>query len=296
MVFRTFTVVTPDGALLRVQEYAAAPAPEGSTRDVSAAVPTVVLAHGWTLTRASWLPVVDRLVTAGVRVVTYDQRGHGESSPLQDRPSVRMLGDDLAAVLDVVAPRQPVVLGGHSMGGMTVMAYAGLHPDDFRSRVVGTVLVATSAGNLQHRVRTLGARAMAVASRMPRIPAGRFVTMRSQRRLLFGADADPSQVQLTRDMVASTPLPTMGGFFGAFGEHDESEALTQLTGIPTVVLVGDHDRLTPPAHGQRLIELVPHAELRILAGRGHMLVYEATDEVVDAFHTVLYATIRPGAH
>jgi pimeloyl-ACP methyl ester carboxylesterase len=293
---RTFTVITPDGVLLKVQEYAAGSAPEGTTRGQSGAAPTVLLAHGWTLTRASWLPVVERLVAAGVRVVTYDQRGHGESSSLRDQPTVRMLGDDLAAVLGVVAPHDRVVLGGHSMGGMTVMAYAGLHPEDFRSRVAGTVLVATSAGELQNHLRALEARAMSLASRMPRIPAGRFVTTRGQRRLLFGAEADPAHVQLTRDMVASTPLPTMGRFFGALGEHDESEALTQLDGIPTVVLVGDQDKLTPPGHGQRLAELVPHAELRILPGRGHMLMYEATDEVVDAFHSVLDAAIQPEAH
>jgi pimeloyl-ACP methyl ester carboxylesterase len=134
---------------------------------------------------------------------------------------------------------------------------------------------------------------MALAARMPRIPAGRFVTTRGQRKLLFGVDADPSQVQQTREMVAGTPLPTMGRFFGALGEHDESEALTQLAGIPTVVLVGDHDKLTPPRHGQRLAELIPHAELRVLAGRGHMLMYEATDEVVDAFHSVLDASLAP---
>ena len=296
MASRTFTVVTADGVLLRVEEHAAGPAPEGADQQLSSRVPTVVLAHGWTLTRASWLPVLERLVAAGVRVVTYDQRGHGDSSPLRDHPTVRMLGDDLAAVLDVVAPRDPVVLGGHSMGGMTVMAYAGLHPDDFRSRVAGTVLVATSAGELQNRLRTLETRAMSLASRLPRIPAGRFVTTRGQRRLLFGADADPAQVELTRDMVASTPLPTMGRFFGALGEHDESEALSKLDGIPTVVLVGDRDRLTPPGHSRRLGELIPHAELRILPGRGHMLMYEATDDVVDAFHAVLDAAIQPEAH
>jgi pimeloyl-ACP methyl ester carboxylesterase len=302
---RTFTVVAADGTLLRVEEYAAEPASRDTRASVepgaeagagqggAADLPTVVLAHGWTLTRASWLPVVQRLTIAGVRVVTYDQRGHGQSGPLRGRPTVRMLGDDLAAVLDVVAPQDRVVLGGHSMGGMTVMACAGLHPDLFRSRVVGTVLVATSAGALQNRLPALQARAMSLASRMPRIRAGRFVTTRSQRRLLFGADADPAMVQLTRDLVASTPLPTMGRFFGAFAEHDEVEALAQLAGIPTVVLAGDHDKLTPLRHAQRLAELVPHAELRVLPGPGHMLMYEATDDVVDAFHSVLDASLAP---
>lgn len=286
MTSRTFTVATDDGTLVRVEEHAAAP----GVRDDRL---TVVLAHGWTLTRDSWLPVVEPLVASGVRVVTYDQRGHGGSSALRGETSVRVLGDDLASVLDVVAPRGPVVLGGHSMGGMTVMAYAGLHPDDFRSRVVGVVLVSTSADDLKNRLRAVEARAMSVAARLPRIPAGRLVTLKGQRRLLFGVDPDPAHVRLTRDMVAATSLPTMGRFFGALGEHDESEALAALDGIPTLVLVGDRDKLTPPRHSRRLVQLVPHAELRELPGRGHMLMYEATDEVVDAFRTVLDAATAP---
>ena len=149
---RTFTVAAPDGARLQVQEWPATGPGDG---------PTVVLAHGWTLTRASWLPVVEQLVGRGLRVVTYDQRGHGGSGPLRDQPSVRSLGDDLAAVLDVVAPAGPVVLGGHSMGGMTVMAYAGLHPESCAAPGGGVVVGATTPGDMQStRRRAVGAGAM----------------------------------------------------------------------------------------------------------------------------------------
>jgi pimeloyl-ACP methyl ester carboxylesterase len=280
-VTRTFTVSAPDGALLQVQEYAAISPTEA---------PTVVLAHGWTLTRDSWLPVVEQLVSSGLRVVAYDQRGHGGSGRLSGRASVRSLGDDLSAVLEVVAPSGPVVLGGHSMGGMTVMAYAGLHPEEFASRVVGVVLVSTSAGELRSTgLPTLEARAMWLASRLPQVRAGRLVTTRGQRRLLFGVDADPEHVRLTREQVAGTSLPTMGRFFRALGAHDEASALEHFAGVPTVVLVGDCDKLTPVRHGERLAQLVPHAELRVLEGRGHMLAYEATDEVVAAVWSVVEA-------
>ncbi len=279
---RTFTVSAPDGVLLRVQEYAAAaPAPAYS--------PTVVLAHGWTLTHASWQPVVERLVERGLRVVTWDQRGHGGSGPLRGTASVRALGDDLAAVVDVVAPEGPLVLGGHSMGGMTVMAYAGLHPEAFRARVSGVVLVSTSSGDLRHRLSAVQAGVMRLAARLPRIPAGKVITVGGQRRLLFGDDADPDHVKLTRDQVAATTLPSMGQFFTALGDHDEAEALRYFDGIPTVVLAGEKDHLTPVRHSRRLAELAPHADLRLLPGRGHMLGYEATDEVVAAFDSVLDA-------
>jgi pimeloyl-ACP methyl ester carboxylesterase len=81
----------------------------------------------------------------------------------------------------------------------------------------------------------------------------------------------------------------MGRFYSALSEHDEAEALAQLEGVPTVVLVGDRDRLTPQRHAERLAELVPHAELRVLEGCGHMLGYEATDEVVSALCSVVEA-------
>ncbi|GAB3440724.1 alpha/beta hydrolase [Phycicoccus ginsengisoli] len=283
---RTFTVAAPDGALLRVEEHLpGSPAGEGA--------PTVVLAHGWTLTRQSWLPVVEVLLERGLRVVSYDQRGHGGSSPLRGAASVRALGDDLAAVLGVVAPDGDVVLGGHSMGGMTVMAYAGLHPDDFGHRVSGVVLVATSAGDLGTGLPRVQGAAMRLAARMPAIATGRLVTTRGQRRLLFGDEAHPELVRLTREQVAATTLPTLGRFHAALGEHDETEAVARLAAVPTVVLVGSRDRLTPPRHAHRLGELVPGARVVELPGRGHMLMYEATDHVVDAFDTVLSARPDP---
>jgi pimeloyl-ACP methyl ester carboxylesterase len=278
---RSFTVAAPDGALLRVEEHLP-PAPEFGQ-------PTVVLAHGWTLTRASWQPVVGPLLARGLRVVTWDQRGHGQSSRLVGHPTIRILGDDLAAVLDVVAPQGKVVLGGHSMGGMTVMAYAGRHPDDVSERVGGVVLVSTSAGGLSSALRPVGDLALRLAARLPHVPTGRFVTVGGQRRLLFGDDADPVLVRKTRDQVASTALPTLGRFYTAFGGHDESHALAALSEHPVVILVGSRDRLTPPRHARRLAELLPSAELVELPGRGHMLTYEATEDVVRAFDSVLDA-------
>jgi pimeloyl-ACP methyl ester carboxylesterase len=285
------TVSAPDGTRLRVQVYAAATAVAGLTGSLPGAPPgsspTVVLAHGWTLTHASWLPVVDRLTEQGLRVVTWDQRGHGRSGHIRGPATERSLGDDLAAVLAVVAPDGPLVLGGHSMGGMTVMAYAGLHPREFTDRVTGVVLVSTVADSLGQRLPVRTGRVMKLVARLPRIRAGRFVTLAGQRRLLFGPGADAAHVVLTREQVAATTLPTMGRFYQAIAEHDEARALSHLDGIPTVVLVGDRDRLTPPRDSERIAELVPHAQLRLLPGRGHMLAYEATDEVVDAFRTVL---------
>lgn len=106
--------------------------------------PTVVLSHCWTGSQAIWATVARRLVLGGHRVVLYDQRGHGASTGGDAAPSIAALGEDLRAVLDATGATD-VVLVGHSMGGMTIQAYAADHPDHFGSRVRAVVLVATAA-------------------------------------------------------------------------------------------------------------------------------------------------------
>lgn len=276
---RQFTVSTPDGALLRVRDFPAAEASEPTG-------PTVVLAHGWTLTHASWLPVIERLQAhRNVRVLAYDQRAHGDSTPGTEPASVRLLGQDLAAVLEVGVPTGPLVLGGHSMGGMTLLAYAGQHAPEFTSRVRGVALVSTAAGELSGRGRRAEALAMRAFARAPGIKAGRAITMRGQRKLLFGDAARPEDVRATRDQVAATTLPTLGRYHAALGAHDEIEATAHFAGVPASILVGERDRLTPVRLAKRLAELIPHAELHVLPGRGHMLTYEDSDLVTQTLAT-----------
>jgi pimeloyl-ACP methyl ester carboxylesterase len=281
MTERQFTVATDDGALLRVLEFGA---------DLGRGEPTVVIAHGWTLTHRSWLPVVERLRTGlGVRVVVYDQRGHGASTPGATNPSLRVLGDDLAHVVAVAVPEGPLVLGGHSMGGMALLAYAGRHREEFRARVRGVVLASAAAGDLSVRRSAPEAFIMQALARAPRLPAGRAVSLFGQQHLLFGDGARAEDVQATREQVAATHLPTIGQFYIALGDHDEAEATAQLAGIPTDILVGSKDRLTPVHHSERLKELIPHSRLTVLPGLGHMLTYEAPDAIADALSAHLHA-------
>jgi pimeloyl-ACP methyl ester carboxylesterase len=250
----------------------------------------VVLAHGWTLSHLSWLPVIERLRSQlEVRVVVYDQRGHGSSTPGPTNPSVRVLGDDLASVLAAAAPKGPLVLGGHSMGGMSVMAYAGRHRKAFRSRVRGTVLVSTAAGDLSLRRSAPEAFVMQALARMPRLPAGRAVSLFGQQHLLFGEGARAEDVQATREQVAATHLPTIGQFYAALGDHDEQKATAQFRGIPTDIIVGAKDRLTPLHHSERLHELIKDSELTVLPRLGHMLTYEAPEAVTKALASHVHA-------
>ncbi len=276
MAGRTRIVPSVRGGMLRAEEHL----PPGGA---AAGAPTVVLAHGWTLTRRSWQPVVDALLARrDVRVVTYDQRGHGTSTMGDVAPTIGLLGDDLATIVAALAPDGPLVLGGHSMGGMAVMAYAGRHPEDLRARARGVVLVSTAASIEGRRAIPLETLVMQACSRAPGIRAGRLVPVSVQRRLIFGEGADPRDVREAVRQIQRTKMPTIGQYFTALSEHDELASLAHLEGVPTRILVGSRDRLTPRRWSVALHEQIPGSELTVLDGLGHMLTYEATDVVADA--------------
>ena len=139
-------VTTEDGVALHV-EIDAPDTTSLSRRHLAGRTPTVVLVHGFALTMQSLVLQRRSLKHSGFRVVSYDQRGHGRSGmPDLERCTIDQLGRDLAAVLDATCTSGPVVLVGHSMGGMTIMSYAGQHRDVVRDRVLAVALVSTSPG------------------------------------------------------------------------------------------------------------------------------------------------------
>jgi pimeloyl-ACP methyl ester carboxylesterase len=287
-------VVTDDGVRLHVEE---------DGRADSAL--TVVLSHGFTARSAEWerqLPVLrDR-----ARLVLWDQRGHGRSgwTPLT-RATIDRTGRDLGEVLDATVPTGPVVLAGHSMGGMSVMALARQRPELFGTRVVGVFLLATSAGRLAttgvvglsirllrrlHLLRLYLWSVQAAAPALERFRrrgtwAGRWFT----RRYLFGRhDADRQDVRLVQALLEETPYPVSMAFLATFLEHDETAALPVLARVPATVVVGTDDRLTPADHGRRLAAaLGTDAELVVVPGAGHSVNLTRTHLVNDAFVRLL---------
>jgi pimeloyl-ACP methyl ester carboxylesterase len=249
---------------------------------------TVVLVHGWTLDRRTWGPVARSLAAgpAPVRVVRYDHRGHGRSAAVQSESmTIEQLADDLAGVLAATAPDGPLVLAGHSMGGMTLMALAERHPGLVR-RAAGIALVATASGGLAERPfglaprqaelfrqveqRVYGTRRWAVRSKLgsPRLLAP------GMRWLLLGPRASAEARRITTETVAACRPLTVSGFRPALEAHERDAALTAFAGFPTVVMVGDRDRLTPVHASRRIANALPSAEFTIFPEAGHMLPLE----------------------
>lgn len=271
---RPMLVMTDDGVALQVEV-------SGPQREAGA---TLVLVHGWTLDVRLWDDVVDRLVgtAPGLRVVAYDARDHGRSGT--GDPSARtlqQLAADLGQVLAATAPDGPVVLAGHSMGGMTLMAYAEADPGLLGGRVAGAAFVSTSAGHLGGRVDravsaglAAGRRAESAGRRRPNIP--------HVERLAFGAGARPRQVALTAQMWRHTSAAATADLYAELLRHDRRPALAAYTGIRTAVLVGSKDLLTPPSHAAAIARALPGADLVVLGGAGHMLPFERPAEVATA--------------
>jgi pimeloyl-ACP methyl ester carboxylesterase len=275
---------------------------------------TVVFVHGYTLSMASWAlqrrTLAAELATANghrpdARLIFYDQRGHGASG--RGRPehaTIDQLARDLATVVETRAPRGPVVLVGHSMGGMTIMGLAALRPELFGARVVGAALLSTSSGNLaelsfglpEMLTRVRAAVLPVAAWTMRRRPALAERTRRLAADLVSAAtwslsfastDVDPALGRYVDAMIAGTPVDVIAEFYPALAGLDETGSLEPLRGIPTLVLTGDQDRMIPKEHSDLLAERLPDTEYVVVPDAGHLVLLEKPDQVNDALTRLL---------
>ena len=266
---------------------------------------TVVMVHGFSANLAEF--ALQREALRGrARVVLYDQRGHGRSGWGDVRnATMTQLGKDLSAVLERHAPGGPVVLLGHSMGGMTIMSLARQRPELFGERVRGVFLLATSAGDLVtgglvgllarlgKRLHLLPLWLWWLRLNAPLLERFRRRGTRAGyayvRRYLFGRDdATPELVRQVQDLLEQTPFTITSAFYPSFFEHDETAALPVLRAVPVTVLCGDSDRLTPLPHSRRMAaEIGPGAELVVVPGAGHSVNLTRRQVVDDALLRLL---------
>ena len=284
---RSVVVTTPDGVPLAVREVGPKDAPL-----------TVVFAHGFCLRMGAFYFQRARLTEqwgSQVRMVFYDQRGHGQSG---DGPpesyTVEQLGKDLETVLAVMAPRGPVVLVGHSMGGMTVLSHARQFPQRYPTRVVGAALIASAAEGVSRSplgeiLKNPALEAVRFAVRhAPKTVhrtrgAAKSVIAPILRAASYGDEkVSPSVVEFSEKMMHDTPIQTLVEFLHALEVHDETSALATLAKVPTLIACGDHDLLTPMEHSQDMADALPKSELVIVDGAGHLVQLEQPEVIDDA--------------
>jgi pimeloyl-ACP methyl ester carboxylesterase len=170
------------------------------------------------------------------------------------------------------------------------MAFAERHPELFAERVAGVAFVATSCGGLAELTLGLppwlGKRLLSVErvanrriARQPRLLGRPKLARPGLRWLLFGSRPRPVDVAATAAQVGRCHPASMVGFRLSLNEHERRAALARMRTIPTVVLAGGSDRLTPLPHARAIAGELPATDFVLYPGAGHMLPYERAVEV-----------------
>lgn len=298
------SVVADDGVRLSCEHID----PPGATPSL-----TVVLVHGFALDRRTWhfqRRALAELTDPDVRVVLYDQRSHGRSERAsRESCTIDQLGHDLDAVIRALAPDGPLVLVGHSMGGMTIMALADRNPALFAERVTGVALVSTSAGE----IATAGLPA-ALLSRHNPLTRGVGLLARLQPRLVDvvrGVAGDliwsitrsfaygdrnvaPWLVDLVDAMISTNAVDALTDFVDTVGSHDRVAALPALTTCELLVVAGEADRVIPFAHSERIAAELPAAEFVRIPGVGHLPMLEQPGQVDGALLSLVERSAARG--
>lgn len=287
-------VRTRDGATLVVRV-------AGSRRP---GAPTFVLTHGLCGDHGIWGPLVPRLAAVG-RVVTWDLRGHGSSTlvgrqPLTTELAPQVHAADLLRVVAAVAgsgpagaaalaPHGPLVLAGHSLGGLVLLLALRDSPA-LRAATTGAAVLGTPTGDVVHSVVGAGGVSAPEAATVRALlqwligdPLAHYAALHDRgaawlgyaiiRAGGFGSDPDPVQVRALRDAIVRTPPAVRRAALQAMASVDLRGTLGEVT-VPTLVAIGDRDRLVNPRLSRALARELPDAELLELPDAGHALVLE----------------------
>jgi pimeloyl-ACP methyl ester carboxylesterase len=299
---RPLTVIASDGVPLHVEVDGPDDAPL-----------TVVFSHGYCLTQDSGHYQRRDLARGGLRMVFWDQRSHGRSGRGDlAHATIEQCGEDLFAVLDATTePGRPVLLAGHSMGGMTIMALADRHPELVGDRIAGVAFINTSSGQLGELTlglpvafgkvfrATVPGVVRGIGRSAKLIDQGRRVgadlAFIATRRIAFAdKSVSPTVVEFLEKMIRATPTDVIAEFYPTLAAHDKLAALDVLKELPALVVVGEEDRLTPAAHGRAIAAALPESELVEVAEGGHVVMLEHPGIVTDAL-AGLIERVRPVA-
>ncbi|MFC9993501.1 alpha/beta fold hydrolase [Nocardia sp. NPDC127526] len=267
------TVETPDGARIHVREYGPRTAPR------------ILLIHGYACRIEYWNPQINQLADR-YRVMVYDQRGFARSTQGHRPFSVDALGDDLSQLLAaLLSPGEQVTIAGHSLGGIAIMSWAARHPQEVTRYARSVLLIDTIADRFAahtlilpfpgldrpHRERLL-------AYALGKFPVPNPALLGAFFRLtVLTTRTKPAETAFTEALITSCPNPFRTRAPRVLADLDVTPGLPHLT-IPTTILVGSADRLTPPTASRRIADLLrangSTPRYRELPGLGHCTTLE----------------------
>lgn len=282
--------------------------PDGTTLAAHVVAPAsaraaVVFVHGWTMGSRFWHHQLEAMEADGLHVVAYDQRGHGASGrPAGNDHSCEALAADLDTVVDELVPAHlPLLAVGHSMGAMSVLAWATHARARALDRLGAAVLTNTGVHQLLPEVESLFPTRLPepIVTRMmtapvPLPPRSTPASRALVRQVAHGPDASDEAVALTEDLFLACPPTVRAGFGRTLANLDLRHAVGRLH-VPTLVIGAEHDRLTPIRHARQLAADLPEAELVELARSGHQSPLELPGPVNDLIRHHLQRTLSVAA-
>ena len=244
--------------------------------------PPLVLIMGYRLSSAAWPTRFIEALADEFTVVTFDNRGTGQSDKPVDGYALANMARDLAGLLDEIGIERTYVLG-YSMGGAIAQEFTRQFP----LRVAGLVLCATMCG---------GPRATFAEASVVRVmrDLDGFSPEQIARRIwevtyapdYLRQNREQAEDQMRREIALPTPLHAADLQFQALTEFDGAKALSDIR-CPTLVLTGDLDRLVRPQNSEMLAQHIPGAKLVVIPGGGHRVLWEAVEECADLVTTFL---------
>lgn len=264
---------------------------------------TVIFAHGYAVNQDSWH--FQRKALRGVaKLGFYDQRGHGRSArSSRYSHTIHQLGVDLESVIQELAPTGPVILVGHSMGGMAIQALAGRRPEWFGPRIKAAVLTCTSSGGFTELplglprgmakfVQGVAPSVTSALSGKPHIfergtELGSDLALYLNKRYSFASPVSADLNEFVAKMHGQTSLETLGDYLQAFGKYDSALVLPTLSRISTVVVAAEKDLMTPLSHCAEVAAAIDNSEFITVADCGHMLPLEKPEEFTAILQRVI---------
>jgi 3-oxoadipate enol-lactonase len=223
----------------------------------------VIFVHGFPFSLEMWQGQVDAVVAEGFRAVAYDIRGHGMSDVGDGQYTIESHVDDLFALLDHLKIPKGVIVG-LSMGGYITLRALEREP----GRFTGAVLCDTrsEADTDEGRVKRAAA-ARGVKRSGSTAFASDYVKMMFSQETFSG---NPGAVESIRQIIARTPPLSIAGTLIALAARTDTTASLGRISVPTLILVGERDTVTPPPSSQSMQAKIPGAEIHVVPGAAHL--------------------------
>ena len=233
--------------------------------------PVVVLIHGFPLDHSIW-DVQRGSIGSVYRVIAPDLRGFGKSAAPEGDYLMDTLADEVIELLDALGLRDPVVIGGHSMGGYVALSIAARYPERLR----GLILVNSRA------ISDEPAAALAREEQARGIEeSGSVADLAASMAAKLMAPTTPSthpQVaeKLRKLLDAATPRAAAGALRGMALRPDRTPDLPNIQ-VPTLVVAGGQDQVVPIAESRGMADAIPNAQFVEIADAGHLVPMESPD-------------------